>query len=146
MRGHRGCCRQHTGAWTPAARGMWPGIFIAVQPRVVAAKGGTSMLSSYCPWDTRIVSTLWCDSRADTEPPGIRYVATTLHFTSVSTRRRRLKFPLVRERELYLKALRWREGTESEPPECYVHLHRFFVIYASWVALHLSAFTLVHAA
>lgn len=85
------------GAWTPAARGMRPGIFIAVQPRVVAAKGGTSMLSSCCPWDTRIVSTLWCDSHDDTEPPGIRYVATTLRFTSVSTRQRRLKFPLVRE-------------------------------------------------
>lgn len=77
---------QHTGTWTPAARGMRPGIFIAVQPRVVAAKGGTSMLSSCCPWDTRIVSTLWCDSHADTEPPGIRYVETTLRFTSVSTR------------------------------------------------------------
>ena len=80
-----------------AAVGMRPGIFIAVQPRVVAAKGGTSMLSSCCPWDTRIVSTLWCDSHDDTEPPGIRYVATTLRFTSVSTRQRRLKFPLVRE-------------------------------------------------
>lgn len=85
------------GHGPPAARGMRPGIFIAVQPRVVAAKGGTSMLSSCCPWDTRIVSTLWCDSHDDTEPPGIRYVATTLRFTSVSTRQRRLKFPLVRE-------------------------------------------------